>query len=682
MTPSAPIAPIHPHTYTLHGQTITDDYFWLRDRQDPQVMDYLQAENGYTEAVLEPQQELREQLYQELKSRIKEDDSSPPAKSDNYYYYSRVESGKQYRIHCRKRDSLDTAEEILLDGNELAETLPYFSLGIFDISLNHEILAYSVDSDGSESYTIRFKNLVTGALFPEELPHTYYSSAWGNDNQTFYYAVLDDAQRPYRIYRHHLGTPVTADELLYEETDSQFFIGVSKSNDDRYIFLDVDGSITSEVHLLSADDPTAKFQCFAPRQRGIEYDIFHHEGYFYIHTNEDALNFRLLKTPVTTTARSAWEEVIPHDPECLLEGVEEFKTFWVIYERRLGLQFLRIWDLRSGEKHEIEVNDPTYSIYGAANYEYDTEIFRFAYSSMVLPTTVYDYDVRSRQKVIVKQDEVPGGYDPDLYASERLWATAEDGQRVPISLVYAKSVPRDGSAPLYLTGYGAYGISSNAYFSSLRLSLLERGFVYAIAHIRGGSDLGRSWYESGKFLHKKNTFTDFIACAEHLIAQGYTTTGMVAISGGSAGGLLMGAAVNLRPDLFRAAIADVPFVDVLNTMLDDTLPLTQLEFDEWGNPQDEVYFNYIQSYSPYDNVTSQAYPHLLVTAGLNDPRVTYWEPAKWVAKLRRLKTDQNLLLLKTNMDAGHGGSSGRYERLKEEALEFTFLLRVFGMATV
>lgn len=676
-----PIAPQKDYAYTIHGDQIEDNYFWLRDKDDPEVINYLSAENAYTEFVLNDYQQVREDLFQELKSRIKEDDSSPPAKSDNYYYYSRVETGKQYSISCRKKDSLEADEQIILDSNELAEGLSYFSLGVFNISLNHEILAYSTDTDGSERYTIFFKDLATGELLPDRLENTYYSSAWASDHQSFYYVVLDDNLRPYRIYRHRLGTPQTADELLYEEESAQFFLGLDQSQDDRYIFLAVDGKITSEVYFLSADDPSGKFQLIAPRQRGVEYDVTYHEGYFYILTNESAPNFKVMRTAISNYDRAEWTEFLAHDPEVLLEGISEFKDYLIISDRYQGLERLRIYYFSDGHIHNMQFDDPTYAVFGSANYEYDTHILRFGYSSLVMPSTIYDYDLTTHTKSIVKQDEIPSGYDPNLYTSERIYATSHDGTAVPISLVYAKSLVKDGTNPLYLYGYGSYGLSLDAYFSSKRLSLLERGFVWAMAHIRGGSEMGRHWYEDGKFLHKKNTFLDFVSCAEHLIRDNYTSVQKIVISGGSAGGLLVGAVLNLRPELFKAAIANVPFVDVLNTMLDDSLPLTQTEYDEWGNPHDRQFYEYMRSYSPYDNVSAKDYPNLLITAGLNDPRVTYWEPAKWTAKLRSMKTDHNLLLLKTNMDAGHSGASGRYEYLKEVALEYTFILLVFGLLT-
>ena len=668
------------HVTEIHGDLIHDDYFWLRDKDNPEVIEYLKAENAYTEQVLEPHAELRESLFQELKARIKEDDDSVPAKKDNYYYYSRVAAGKQYAIHCRKKGDLNSPEEIIIDENQLAEDRPYFSLGTFSVSPDHKLLAYSEDIDGSETYTLRIKNLETGELLPEQIENTFYSLEWVNDNRTFYYTVLDESLRPYRLYRHTLGQPVEQDELIYEEQDSQFFVGCDKSRDDRYIFLETDGKITSEQYFVSADDPQGQFEIIAPRQKGHEYSAIHHEGYFYILTNDRAENFRVDRTLVSQPQQKYWQEFIPHDPDRLIEDIDEFKDYLIIDERYQGLSQLRVIELKSQAAHYIQFDDPTYLVFGSSNWEYETQTFRFGYTSLVQPMTVFEYDLKTRSKTILKQDRILGGYDPDRYHSERIFAPSHDGVEIPISLVYRKDFKRDGTHPLYLYGYGSYGASIDPGFSPNQLSLLNRGFVYAIAHVRGGSEMGRHWYESGKFLQKKNTFLDFVGCAQHLIAENYTRAGNIAISGGSAGGLLVGATINLKPELFKAAIAHVPFVDVLNTMMDATLPLTPLEYDEWGNPADREFYRYIRSYSPYDNVEAKAYPHLLITAGLNDPRVTYWEPAKWTAKLRLLKTDNNLLLLKTNMDSGHAGSSGRYEYLKEVALEYTFLLTIFELA--
>jgi oligopeptidase B len=665
------------HQTEIHGDIIVDDYFWLRDKENPEVIAYLKAENDYVDKVLAPHAELREHLFQELKARVKEDDDSVPAKKDEYYYYSKMVAGKQYAMHCRKKGDLNSPEEIVLDENQLAENKTYFRLGTFSISPNHKLLAYSEDIDGSETYTVRIKNLETNELLQEEIKNTFYSLDWVNDNLTFYYTVLDDNLRPYRLYRHTLGQPIDQDELIYEEKDSQFFVGCDKSRDDRYIFLIANGKITSEQYFVSADDPQGKFAIVEPRRKAHEYSVIHHEGYFYILTNDNAENFRIARTPVSQPQQKYWQEYIFHDPDRLLEGISEFKDYFIIRERYQGLSQLRVIELQHQASHYIEFDDPTYLVFGSSNKEYDTHTFRFGYTSLVLPMTVFEYDLRSRSQTILKQNEIPGGYDPSEYHSERIFARSHDGVEVPISLVYRKDFSRDGTHPLYLYGYGSYGASIDPSFSTNRLSLLNRGFVYAIAHLRGGSEMGRHWYESGKFLQKKNTFLDFVACAEHLIAENYTSAGNIAISGGSAGGLLVGAAINLKPELFKVAIARVPFVDVLNTMMDDTLPLTPLEYDEWGNPADETFYRYIRSYSPYDNVEAKAYPHLLITAGLNDPRVTYWEPAKWTAKLRSLKTDDNLLLLKTNIDSGHAGPSGRYEYLKEIALEYTFLLTIF-----
>jgi oligopeptidase B len=665
------------HQTEIHGDIIVDDYFWLRDKDNPKVIEYLNAENEYTEKILQPYTELQENLFQELKARIKEDDDSVPIKKDNYYYYTRVAAGQQYMIYCRKHGNLNSPEEIILDENQLAEGKAYFRLGTFDVSPNHKLLAYSEDIDGSESYTLRIKNLETGELYSEVLENTFYSLEWVNDNQTFYYTVLDENLRPYRLYRHTLGQPVDRDELIYEEKDPQFFVLCDKSRDDRYIFLIADGKITSECYFISADEPQGQFEIFEPRRKGHEYSVTHHKGYFYILTNNNAENFRVAKTLVSQPQQHHWQEFIPHDRDRLIGGIDEFKDFFVLSERYQGLSQLRVIELQNQSSHYIEFDDPTYLAFSSTNREYETHEFRFGYTSLVQPTTIFKYDLLSRAKTILKQNEIPGGYDPSQYRSERIFASSHDGVEIPISLVYHKDFKRDSSHPLYLYGYGSYGASVDPYFSTNRLSLLDRGFVFAIAHIRGGSELGRHWYESGKFLRKKNTFFDFVSCAEHLIAQNYTSAGNIAISGASAGGLLVGTTINLKPELFKAAIAHVPFVDVLNTMMDDTLPLTPLEYDEWGNPADEEFYRYIRSYSPYDNVEAKAYPHLLITAGLNDPRVTYWEPAKWTAKLRSLKTDDNLLLLKTDMDAGHGGASGRYDYLKKIALEYTFLLAVF-----
>ncbi|HEY9882226.1 MAG TPA: S9 family peptidase, partial [Thermosynechococcaceae cyanobacterium] len=665
-----PIADKQPHRLSIHGDDRTDDYFWLRHREDPNVIAYLEAENDYTKAVMAHTESLQTALYDEMLARIQETDLSVPYRKGDYYYYSRTETGKAYPIYCRKAGSLDAPETVLLDQNALAEGHDFFELGLFDVSPNHQLLAYSVDTAGSERYTLFFLNLATGQLYPETILETGYGFAWGNDNQTVFYTLMDEAQRPFKLMRHRLGSAVSDDELVYHEADEFYFLSVGKTRSDAYILLELGSKITSEVHYLDANQPEGKFQVIQPRSSGIEYQVEHHSDSFYIVTNDEALNFKLMQTPVTAPAKDNWQLVIPHREQVLLEGVSAFAKHLVIYERESGLPTIRVRQLASGEEHFIQFPDPTYSADEDNNPEFDTEILRFNYTSLVTPRSVFDYNLETQERELKKETPVLGGYDRTQYASDRLMATATDGTQVPISIVYKKGLEQNGAKPLLLTGYGSYGFSYPAAFSSTRLSLLERGVVVAIAHIRGGSEMGRQWYEDGKFLSKKNTFTDFIACSEHLIAQGWTSKEQLAILGGSAGGLLMGAVINLRPDLFKAVVAHVPFVDVVTTILDDHLPLSVMEREEWGDPNDKTFYDYMKSYSPYDNVEAKDYPNLLITAGLNDSRVAYWEPAKWTAKLRSLKTDHNCLLLKTNMGAGHGGASGRYDSLKEIAFEY------------
>lgn len=676
---SPPIASKLPQTLSLHGDDRTDDYFWLRHRDDPQVIAYLEAENDYTKAVMAHTEALQTALYDEMLARIQETDLSVPYRKGAYYYYSRTETGKAYPIYCRQAGSLDAPETVLLDQNVLAEGHDFFELGLFDVSPNHQLLAYSVDTAGSERYTLFFLNLVTGQLYPETILETGYGFAWGNDNQTVFYTLMDEAQRPFKLMRHRLGSAVSDDELVYDEADESYFLSVGKTRSDAYILLELGSKITSEVHYLDANQPEGKFQVIQPRSSGIEYQVEHHSDSFYIVTNDEALNFKLMRTPVTAPAKDNWQLVIPHRDQVLLEGISAFAKHLVIYERESGLPTIRVRQLASGEEHYIQFPDPTYSADEDNNPEFDTEILRFNYTSLVTPRSVFDYNLETQERELKKETPVLGGYDRTQYASDRLMATATDGTQVPISIVYKKGLEQNGTNPLLLTGYGSYGFSYPAAFSSTRLSLLERGVVVAIAHIRGGSEMGRQWYEDGKFLSKKNTFTDFIACSEHLIAQGWTSKEQLAILGGSAGGLLMGAVINLRPDLFKAVVAHVPFVDVVTTILDDHLPLSVMEREEWGDPNDKTFYDYMKSYSPYDNVEAKDYPNLLITAGLNDSRVAYWEPAKWTAKLRSLKTDHNCLLLKTNMGAGHGGASGRYDSLKETAFEYAFLFDQWGL---
>lgn len=678
-SPMPPIAQKRPQTLSAHADQRIDDYYWLRDRDDPEVFAYLDAENAYTQSVMAHTESLQTALYDEMLGRIQETDLSVPYRKGEFYYYSRTETGKAYPIYCRKQGSLDAPEEILLDQNVLAEGHDFLELGVLAVSPNHQVLAYSVDTTGAERYRLRFLNLETREHFPEEILDTA-GVAWGNDNQTVFYAQLDEANRPYKLWRHALGNASTDDVLLHHETDEFFYLDIGKTRSQAYLLLGLHSKITSEVHFLDANQPTGEFEVVQPRSQGVEYSVEHHRDHFYITTNEDALNFKLMKAPVAAPAKPHWETVIPHREDVLLEGVSAFANHLVIHERKAGLPTLQIRQLTTGESHYIAFPDPTYNVGEGANPEFNTNILRFNYTSLVTPWSVFDYNMDTQERELKKETPVLGGYDRTQYASDRLMATALDGTLVPISIVYKKGIQQTGDNPLLLTGYGSYGYSYDPGFSSNRLSLLDRGVVVAIAHIRGGSEMGRRWYEDGKFLQKKNTFTDFIACAEYLIEQGWTSSQRLAISGGSAGGLLMGAVINLRPDLFHAVVADVPFVDVVTTILDDDLPLSVMEREEWGDPNDKLYYDYMKSYSPYDNVEAKAYPNLLITAGLNDSRVAYWEPAKWTAKLRSLKTDTNVLLLKTNMGAGHGGASGRYESLKEIAFEYAFLLDQWGLS--
>ncbi len=676
---SPPIAKTKPKVDTVHGEERVDNYFWLREKSNPQVIEHLEAENRYTEAMMQPTEDLQKQLYQELLGRIKETDLSVPEKMGGYYYYTRTEEGKQYPIYCRKKGSLEADEEVLLDQNALAAGHEYLEIGVYKISPNHQLLAYSTDITGGESYTLHIKDLNTGQLLSDQISNTYYSVEWANDNQTLFYTTLDVAKRPYKLYRHQLGSDSAADALIYHETDESFFLDVSKTRSKAYLLMELENINTSEIHYLEADQPTDDFKIISPRQSELEYSVEHHGDQFFIVTNADAVNFKLMRASANNPARENWEEVIPHRETVKLDGISAFQDHLVISEREDGLQKIRVHNFTTGKEHTVDFPEPVYTVRQGRNPEFSTDTLRFNYGSLVTPMSVFDYDMDKRIRELKKQDEVLGGYDPSLYESERIFAKAADGTAIPISLVYRKGLVKDGNNPLLLYGYGSYGINSDPYFSSNRLSLLDRGFRYAIAHIRGGEEMGRMWYENGKLLHKRNTFTDFIACAEHLIAEKYTASDKLIIQGGSAGGLLMGAVTNMRPELFEIVIAKVPFVDVVNTMLDASIPLTVIEYDEWGNPNEKAFYDYIKSYSPYDNVEAKEYPHILVTAGLNDPRVHYWEPAKWTAKLRELKIGKNRLLLKTEMGAGHAGPSGRYDYLKEIAFEYVFIFDLLGI---
>lgn len=680
MSLTPPIATVRPHTLPAHGHTRIDNYYWLREKENPEVIAYLEAENEYTKAIMKDTEPLQETLFQEMKGRIQETDLSVPVKMGDYFYYTRTEEGKQYNIHCRKQGNLENDEQIILDINALAGDSPYCAVGVFEPSPNHQLLAYSVDLAGNETYTIYVKDLRTGQNLPDVIPATYYSLAWANDNETLYYTVLDEALRPHQLRRHRLGSSIQDDVVVYQEEDARFFLSIGKSKDETYLLMSLNSKETDEVQFLAADNPTGTFQPIHPREQGVEYGAEHHRGRFYIFTNADgAKNFKIVTAPVDNPGRANWTDLMPYDEAIKIDGLEMFRDHIVIYQRQDGLRQIRVGDLNSGDYHLIPFPEPVYTAWEGENPEFDTQVLRFHYASLITPQSIYDYHMVTQERTLRKQQPVLGGYEPEQYLSERVWAVAEDGTRVPISLVYKKGARDGGRAPLLLYGYGSYGHSIDPNFSSNRLSLLDRGFIYAIAHIRGGGEMGRLWYENGKYLHKRNSFTDFIACAEHLISEEYTTPQQLMAMGGSAGGLLMGAIATMRPDLFQGVIAHVPFVDVVTTMSDPTIPLTVTEYEEWGNPDDETYYRYMLSYSPYDMVTAQPYPNLLVTAGLNDPRVQYWEPAKWVAKLRVTKTDDNLLLLRTNMGAGHGGASGRYDYLREIAEEYVFFLEVLGL---
>ncbi len=657
---------------TINGVVLKDDYYWLRERESEEVLDYLKAENKYTDDMTEHLKPLQDELYKEMVARINEDDASVPVKKGDYYYYSRMEKGKNYSINCRKKGSLDAKEEIILDENILAEGKEYCRVGEMEVSPNHKLMAYAVDFSGSEEYDIYIKNLETGELLSDKIEKTAGSLVWANNNTTFFYTMLDETHRPYQMYRHDLGGKT--DKLVFEELDGMYFLYPYKEKNGKFIYAYLGSKVTTEMHFMDANNPDEGFKVLQPRRKGLEYSVANHGDDFYIVTNDNALNFKLMKTSVKTPGIEHWTEVLPHDANVLLSSVETFENHLVLYGRKGGFKHINVTDLRTNESHDITFPEPVYTYWSSDNPEFEGNTIRFTYSSMITPRTVYDYNLDTKKLDTKKVYEVKGGFEKSDYVVERLEATADDGTKIPISVAYKKGIKRDGSNPCYLYAYGSYGSSTEPYFSTIRVSLLDRGFVYAIAHIRGGSEMGRQWYEDGKFLKKKNTFTDFINCAEHLVKEKYTASDKLAIAGGSAGGLLMGAVVNMRPELFNTVVAHVPFVDVINTMLDETIPLTVVEYEEWGNPNDKTYFDYMLSYSPYDNVEAKDYPNILITAGLNDPRVQYWEPAKWTAKLRATKTDSNTLLLKTNMGAGHGGASGRYEALKEYAFEYAFVL--------
>lgn len=675
-----PIAEKIPQQFTEHGNTRTDNYFWLRERENPKVIEYLKAENDYLKAVIKHTEPLQEALYKEIVGRIKQTDMSVPFKSEGYYYYTRFEEGQEYPIHCRKKGSMEVAEEILLNVNEMAVGHAYYNVSGFSVSANNNLIAYGVDTVSRRLYTLNFKDLTTGQALPDQIPNTIGSAAWANDNKTVFYTLKDTTTlRPYRIMKHVLGTDDAADKEVFVESDEAYNSFVYKSKSKKYLIIASDSTLSDEYRFLEAGKPDAEFKVIHPREKDMKYAVEHFKERLYILTNWEAKNFRLMETPVAKSSKENWKEVIPHRDDVLLEEFEIFNDFLVVNERKSGLDNIRFIRWKDRGEHNLDFGEETYTASLAFNPEFDTPWVRYNYSSLTTPSSTFDYNMTTTEKKLLKQQEVLGGFNAENYHAERFFAAAADGVKVPISLVYRKGFQKTGDSPLFLYGYGSYGASSDPGFRSDRLSLLDRGFVFAIAHIRGGQEMGRWWYEDGKLLKKKNTFTDFIACAEHLVAEKYTNPGKLFAMGGSAGGLLMGAVVNLRPDLFKGVISGVAFVDVINTMLDASIPLTTNEYDEWGNPNNKEYYDYMLSYSPYDNVAAKAYPALLATTGLHDSQVQYWEPAKWVAKLREMKTDNNLLVLYTNMDAGHGGASGRFRRFKETALEYAFILDLAGI---
>ena len=670
-----PVAKKIPHQLQKHNDTRIDNYYWLRNRDNQEVIDYLNAENSYYEQMTEVTGKLENQIFEELKSRIKEEDESVPYLENNYFYQTKYFKGKEYPVYFRRKGSPDAKEEVIFDENKMAKSFSFYQLKGIEISPNNRYAIYGEDTIGRRQYTLKIKDLETGNILPDTIENTTGSAIWANDNKTIFYTRKDsETLRAYRIYKHILGQNPKDDKLIYEEKDETFDVFVSKSKSDKYIYIASFSTLTTEYRFIEADKPDDEFKIFAKRKRGVEYNLMHRNNEFFILTNKDgATNFKLMQTNEGQTEMKYWKDIIAHRKDVMLDDVEIFNDFMVLQEKENGLNRLRV--ITENEDYYIKFDEETYTLYISYNPEMNSKKFRYVYNSMTTPSSVLEYDVVSKHTKVLKEQEIPGGFNKDNYESVRLWATARDGVKVPVSLVYKKGVKLNGKNPLLLYGYGSYGITVDPGFSSARLSLLDRGFIFAIAHIRGSEYLGRPWYEEGKLLKKKNTFFDFIDVSQFLIEQGYTSPENLFAMGGSAGGLLMGAVINYNPELYKAVVAQVPFVDVVTTMLDDTIPLTTGEYDEWGNPNDEKYYKYMKSYSPYDNVEAKAYPNLLVTTGLHDSQVQYWEPAKWVAKLRDLKTDENLLLLHTDMEVGHGGATGRYKSLKDRAREYAFLLR-------
>jgi oligopeptidase B len=657
-----------------HGDSRVDPYYWLREKDNPEVIAYLEAENAYADLLMSPTEPLQERLFREILGRVQETDTSPPTLYKGWWTYTRTVEGLDYEIYCRRRGSIDAPEEIVLDGNELAKGHDYFDLGYVERSPDENLVAYAADFDGSEMHELRFRDLTTGRDLDDVIRGVYYGAAWSADSRTFFYVRADAAMRPFQVWRHELGTSGVQDVLVLQEDDEHFELAVESTKSERYILFTSSSQVTSECRFLSSDDPTGEPLLVAPRRHGVEYSIDHQRDRFLILTNDGAENFKLMTAPVSSPGHDSWTELVPERNGVRLNFTDPFAGHIVLGQRSDGLQRLEVLDTATGNLHVVEQPDPAYTAFPGSDPNYDSPVMRFFYTSLTQPWSAIDYDMRTRERTLVKEQPVRGGYDRADYVTERVWAEAPDGVRVPISVVYRRGLERDGSHPALLNGYGAYEVSSDPMFDPARLSMLDRGFVFAIAHVRGGGEMGRGWYEDGKFLHKTNTFTDFVACAERLVELRYTNRAQLAIRGRSAGGLLIGAVVNMRPDLFACAVAQVPFVDALTTMLDEKLPLTVGEFDEWGNPAQLEFYDYMKAYSPYDNVHPTDYPAMLITGGFNDPHVSYWEPAKWVAKLRSLNQGDRPVLLKTQMGAGHSGPSGRYESWREEAFITAFVM--------
>lgn len=683
---TAPVAAEKAHQRVIHGESVDDPYYWLNDyfkkgADSSAVVAYLEAENAYTDTMMKDTEALQSKLFTEMKNRIKEADESVPYLMNGYYYYRKTEEGKQYYKYCRKKGSLDAPEEVILNVDEMAEGFPYYAVSGMAISPDNKMIAYGVDTVSRREYVIHVKNLETGEILKDRISKTSGDPVWAADNKTLFYT----AKHPVtllseKIKRHSLGQPSSADVVVYDEKDNTNYIGVWKSKDDKYIFIYSGGTLSSETRFIKADQPTASFTVIQPRIKDVLYNVTPLADRFLIHTNDQAKNFKIMEAPLDKPGKENWKEYIPHREDVLIEGIDEFANYLAISERKNGLTNLAIRNLKDNSQHYLDFGEAAYTVYPSTNAEYNSDVLRYGYTSLVTPSSTFDYDMKTKEKTLLKQQEVLGGYDAGQYVTERIMAKAKDGVQIPVSLVYKKGTKKDGQAPLLLYAYGSYGASMDPSFNSGRLSLLDRGFIYAIAHIRGGEEMGRQWYEDGKMMMKKNTFTDFIDCGQFLIDQKYTSNEHLYAQGGSAGGLLMGAIINMAPSLWNGVIAQVPFVDVVNTMLDETIPLTTNEYDEWGNPNNKEAYDYMKSYSPYENIEAKEYPNLLVTTGLHDSQVQYFEPAKWVAKLRKVKKGNNVILLKTDMDYGHGGASGRFDYLKDVALNYSFLLKLEGIS--